>query len=71
MISTLESVGATIDTRFKALFSAGLSPTISPNSAQPIAFALQRLFVRVPLNCDTGDVARILNQLEVTGTGAT
>ena len=37
--------------------------------AQPVAFMPQLLFVHVPLNCDPGDVAGILDQLQVVGAG--
>jgi len=37
--------------------------------SQPIAFALQCLFVHVALNRDPSDVAGILDQLEFVGTG--
>ena len=42
----------------------------SEKQTKPVAFASQLLFVPVPLNRDASDVARVLNQLDVVGRGA-
>ena len=61
-ISTLESVGATTDTRLNAVFNAGLSPTICPKLGANFLLEIESLFrFFISILCRLFVLQRVLN----------